>query len=109
MKLKAVRSSCDTTLPNTARPGKKTIAAELDSLNQDWEGYGKTLAETEEGLKSKLASWDQYEAAHKALSQWVKSKEGELKEYGLKSTLAEKQAQVTKLQVSCRLYNQSCS
>ena len=99
-KVSQVKSLADKTLSQTAAPGQQQIKRELESLNFDWQKYASDLKETESGLQGALEGWNEYDSLYESLSKWLSDMEAQVRDYELKSSLPDKQAQVTKYKVS---------
>lgn len=85
---------------HTATPGQQQIRRELETLNYDWQKYQSELKDAENGLEGALQAWEEYDSLYDSLSKWLSEKEAEVKDTELKSSLADKKAQVEKYKVS---------
>ena len=98
-KVLACEKCSETAMETTALKGRQTIQQELDVLKLDWEDYSVKLASLEDSLDKAVRHWGQYEDQYGVISQWIKEMERRVKDFPLKSTLEEKQAQFKKYQV----------
>jgi nesprin-1 len=98
-----VQNLADKTLTHTAQAGAQQIRRELDTLSYDWQKYISELNDAENGLQEALTAWDEYDTLYDILSKWLFERESEVKDNELKSSLADKQAQVQKYKV-CSIY-----
>lgn len=98
-KLKLINELQKQTLTKTSAQGQELLRRELDTLTSDWETFVADVSEAREKLKQSLQAWHDFEDSHNALSQWLRAKEQQVKEYELQSTLEEKTEQVEKLKV----------
>lgn len=55
------------------------------------------------GIEERIQQWSEYESSLERLLTWLVDAETSLKNYCLKNTLEEKQEQLDKYQVSCKL------
>ena len=94
-----VKCLADKTLSQTAPPGQQQIRRELETLNFDWQKYCSELRDAETGLQGALEGWNEYDSLYDSLSQWLSEMESQVKDYELKSSLSDKQAQVGKYKV----------
>ena len=98
-KLKAAQQHCEKTLAQTSPQGQANIRRELDALQQEWDTLGKRMKDTQTSLVHAIKALETYDVSCEGLSRWLRETESQLKDYELKSTLPEKQAQVEKFKV----------
>ena len=111
-KLKAAGRSCDQTLAQTSPQGQANVRRELDGLQQDWDSLGARMRDTQQSLAHAIHALETYDVSCEGLNRWLREAESQLKDYDLKSTLPEKQAQVEKFKVReeffCCLFFPQC-
>ena len=98
-KVLACEKCSEKAMETTALKGRQTIQQELDVLKLDWEDYSVKLASLQDSLEKAVRHWGQYEDQYGVISQWIKEMERRVKDFPLKSSLEEKQAQLKKYQV----------
>ena len=98
-KLKQVDNQAQMTMDTTGLKGRQNVQAEVDVLRTDWEDFSSKLTSLKESLEQALHYWGLYETSYQQTSGWLKAMEKQIKECPLKSTLPEKQEQLTKYQV----------
>lgn len=98
-KLKAAQQNSDKTLAQTSPQGQANIHRELDALQQEWDTLGKRMKDTQNSLVHAIKALETYDVSCEGLNRWLRETESQLKDYDLKSTLPEKQAQVEKFKV----------
>ncbi|XP_076463750.1 muscle-specific protein 300 kDa-like isoform X7 [Babylonia areolata] len=96
-KLKAAQRDSDKTLPQTSTAGQAAIQREMATLQQEWDSLTGRMASTQKSLQTAVQAVEAYDNSCDALSRWIRDTESQLKDYEMKSTLPEKQAQVEKL------------
>ncbi|GFO48198.1 nesprin-1, partial [Plakobranchus ocellatus] len=97
-KLKQVDNQAQMTMDTTGLKGRQNVQAEVDVLRTDWEDFSTKLASLKESLEQALHYWGLYESSYQQMSGWLKAMEKQIKECPLKSTLPEKQEQLSKYQ-----------
>ncbi|XP_055711373.1 muscle-specific protein 300 kDa isoform X7 [Phlebotomus papatasi] len=75
---------------------KENMSRDLANLRFDFEKFKSALGDVKSGLESKIAQWSQFDSNMEQLLEWMSDSEISLKNYSLKSTLGEKQEQLTK-------------
>lgn len=98
-RIATVGERAEKTLPQTAVAGQQQIRRELDSLRCDWDKYSNQLTNSKQGLSEALGVLEEFDSLFDNLSKWLRDVEGQMKDYELKSTLADKEAQVEKFKV----------
>lgn len=98
-KLRATKELCEKTARKTSQPGREVLRREMDHLQGDWEDYIALMSQADEDLGNALVQWGEFEGKFGACNAWLKDIEQQVKNYELKSTLPEKQAQVDKFKV----------
>lgn len=114
-KLKATKDLCEKTTKNSSQRGREVLRRDIDHLQSEWEDYLARIQQTEEDLQTALVQWGDFESKFAVCSSWLKDMEQQVKNYELKSSLKEKQAQVERFKVkryittlTCRTFNFSC-
>ena len=98
-KLKTAQSNSDKTLPQTSPQGQANIRQDGATLQQEWDTLTARMKSVQQTLNTALQALETYDTTCDSLNRWLRDTEIQLKECELKSTLAEKEAQVDKLKV----------
>ncbi|KAL8590280.1 hypothetical protein ACOMHN_006396 [Nucella lapillus] len=97
-KLKVAQQDSDKTLPQTSVTGQTNIQGEMATLQQEWDSLASRMTSTQQSLQTAVQAMETYDSSCEALSRWIRDVESQLKDYDMKSTLPEKQAQVEKFE-----------
>ncbi|CAG5128719.1 unnamed protein product, partial [Candidula unifasciata] len=95
-KLETCEHLAELTMENSGLKGRVTIQSQLDVLHSDWEDCLAKMNSLKDGLEQALQHWAAFESSCQLLSNWLQSMEKEIKKCPLKSTLQEKQGQLSK-------------
>ncbi|XP_076442566.1 muscle-specific protein 300 kDa-like isoform X3 [Babylonia areolata] len=96
-KVKNVITLAQKVLPFTAPQGRDVIIRDTEALRADWEAFIMALAKTKSDLESCMDQWRDFESWQEKCGGWMKEVEARLRDVDLKSSLADKQAQLDKL------------
>ena len=104
-KLKQAQRDGDKTYPQTSPQGHSNIHRELDNLQNDFDSLNSRMHETQQNLSHAIQALETYDVSCESLNRWLRESESQLKDYDLKSTLPEKQAQVEKFKVGNKTFS----
>nr|KAG5692778.1 hypothetical protein BaRGS_009394 [Batillaria attramentaria] len=98
-KLHTAQKEGEKTLPQTSPQGQANVRRELDALKHEWDTLGGRMKDTQQSLVHAIKALETYDVSCESLNRWLRETESQLKDYELKSTLSEKQAQVEKFKI----------
>lgn len=78
----------------TSLPGQEILKREVTDLESSWSEYDSGIESSRSELERALNQWGDFDAKFEACVQWLKNTELKVKDFGLKSSLPEKQEQV---------------
>lgn len=98
-KLEKCEHLAQVTMETSGLKGRLSIQLQVDMLHSDQEDCLTKINSLKDSLEQTLHHWSVHESTCQQLSNWLKSVEKEIKECPLKSTLQEKQEQLSKYTV----------
>ena len=97
--LLAVQDATNRTLPQTSPVGHVALRQQIKGLSHDWDKLKLGVKETEQSLLHAVDATETYDSTCQLLSQWLRETEAQFKDYEMRSTLAEKQAELKMFEV----------
>ena len=89
----------DSVKSQTGPAGQVTISQGVRDVTQALKDYQTVTDQTMDTLEHSLQQWNSYDQGYEKLSNWLKEMEGQVKDFGLVSSLADKQKQLAKFKV----------
>lgn len=106
-RLASVQELSDKLLLETAPPGQQQLSRDVTALINEWQSWSARLATTQAALHEALSAWQQFDDLSDELTAWLRGTEVALTDAQLKSTLADKQAQLAQFKVATGGKNRS--
>lgn len=104
IKLRELENHVETKISILPARAQEAMKKDVANIKFDQEKFVAALMEIKSALENKLKQWNDYETTLDKLLSWLAEAELTLKNFGLRSTLEEKQEQLEKYQVSITKY-----